>query len=86
MSGSTHSHGRRHRAGMRYRNHSLVVAAAALVGALALAPAASAAPRAQLIFKTARIESPGNPAVSVVPFTDAVYRSCSVARRRPRAA
>ena len=28
MQESTHSHGRRHRAGVRHRNHSLVVAAA----------------------------------------------------------
>ena len=50
-----------------------VVALAALAG-----PAASvAAPGpAVLTLKTAKVGAPGNPSVGIVPFTDAIYRSC----------
>ena len=61
------------------RNYGPGFAAAILVGLLAVAAAADAASPARLTFKTARVAAPGNPAVSVVPFTDAVYPSCSVA-------
>jgi len=46
-----------------------------------LAPAASLAASAPsvLTFKTAKIGAPGNPSVGVVPFTDAIYKSCSEA-------
>jgi len=60
-----------------------VFAAVALLGALAVAPAAGASSPAQLIFKTVRVGSPGNRAVSVVPFSDAIYPSCSVAPKTP---
>lgn len=56
---------------------ALVLATAAL---LALAAPAAAAPKgAVLTLRTARVGSPGNPAVGIVPFTDAIYRSCSEA-------
>src|SRR3954469_15889676 len=52
----------------------------ALVFALALAGTAAAAPApAVLTFKTVRVGAPGNPSVGIVPFTDAVYSSCSEA-------
>jgi formylglycine-generating enzyme required for sulfatase activity len=54
--------------------------AGALLWGLALAPAAGASSGpAHLTFETVRVGSPGNKAVSVVPFSDAVYASCSVA-------
>jgi hypothetical protein len=53
--------------------------AAGLSLGLALAPAAGASGPAQLTFRTARVGSPGNPAVAVVPFSDAIYASCSTA-------
>jgi Domain of unknown function (DUF4188) len=53
------------------------------VGLLAVAPAAGAASPARLTLKTVRVGSPGNRAVSVVPFTDAIYPSCSVAPKTP---
>ena len=37
---------------------------------------ASSAPSV-LTFKTMEVGSPGNPAVGIVPFTDAIYRSCA---------
>jgi hypothetical protein len=52
-----------------------VFAAAALI---ALA-AASSAGAATLTFKTVRVGAPANPSVAVVPFTDALYSSCSTA-------
>jgi hypothetical protein len=60
-----------------------VSGAVALSGVLAVASPAGAAPRAQLTLTTVRVGSPGNPAVSVVPFTDAIYPSCSVAPQTP---
>ncbi|MFN8217347.1 MAG: hypothetical protein U0R71_12215 [Solirubrobacterales bacterium] len=53
--------------------------AAALLLA-ALAPAAGAAPKpAVLSLRTATVGAPGNPAVAIVPFSDAIYRSCAEA-------
>ncbi|HSR94610.1 MAG TPA: hypothetical protein VLK56_07060 [Solirubrobacterales bacterium] len=52
------------------------------VGAAALAaPALSAAAPAPsvLTLKTVKVGAPGNPSVGIVPFTDAVYRSCAEA-------
>lgn len=46
------------------------------LAALALAPAAGAT---DVTFKTARVAAPGNAAVSLVPFTDALYATCSAA-------
>lgn len=70
--------GRRH-AASRWRNHGLGIAAAILLVAGVVAPAAQASRPAQLTFTTVRVGSPGNPAASVVPFSDAIYASCSVA-------
>jgi len=52
------------------------VAAGALIG-----PAgAGAAPKpAVLTLKTVRVGAPGNPSAAIVPFTDAIYRSCAEA-------
>lgn len=56
----------------------LVLAATALV-ALALPAGAAASKGAVLTLKTVRVGSAGNPSVAIVPFTDAIYRSCSEA-------
>ncbi len=59
-----------------------LVPALTIVGAGALAaPAMSAASPAPsvLTLKTVRISAPGNPSVGIVPFKDAVYRSCAEA-------
>ncbi len=56
--------------------------ALALVAVAALAGAASAvaAPKpAVLTLTTARVGAPGNPSVAIVPFTDAIYRTCAEA-------
>jgi hypothetical protein len=56
---------------------SLSIAAAAALAALAgPALAAAAPPPSVLTLKTVRVGAPGNPAVGIVPFTDAIYRSC----------
>lgn len=53
----------------------LVLAIAALtIPATSLAAAPSV-----LTFKTMKIAAPGNPAVGIVPFTDAIYKSCGEA-------
>ncbi len=47
---------------------------------LAAPAVASAAPKpAVLTLKTVKVGAPGNPSVAIVPFTEAVYRSCSEA-------
>ncbi len=47
---------------------------------LAAADASLAAPKpAVLTLKTARVGAPGNPAVAIVPFEDAVYKGCGEA-------
>lgn len=56
----------------------------ALVGvaivAVSVPALAAAAPKpAVLTFKTVKIGAPGNPAVGIVPFTDAIYKSCAEA-------
>jgi formylglycine-generating enzyme required for sulfatase activity len=51
-----------------------------MVAALIGVPAAMAAGKtAVLEFKTTRVSAPGNPSVGVVPFSDAIYRSCGEA-------
>jgi hypothetical protein len=60
------------------RRLTLVLVLAALV-ALAVVPAIAAAKGAVLTLKTVEVGAPGNPSVAIVPFTDAVYRSCSEA-------
>src|SRR3954464_11932634 len=55
---------------------ALAVAASALV--LAAPPAVQAAPkRASVTLKTVTVGQPGNQSVGIVPFTDAIYPSCS---------
>ena len=55
-----------------------------LLAALAIAaPAAGAAAPAEFTFRTVRVSSPGNRSVSVVPFSDAIYPSCSAAPASP---
>jgi hypothetical protein len=55
----------------------LAFAAAALV-ALAMPSGASASsPRRAVTIKTVKVGAPGNPSAAIVPFTDAVYQSCS---------
>jgi formylglycine-generating enzyme required for sulfatase activity len=67
----------------RRRNTFLGLAAVGLLGASALAPAAVASGPARLTFRLVRVGSPRNSAVSVVPFADAIYSSCSVAPTTP---
>ncbi|HEV7614705.1 MAG TPA: hypothetical protein VGO36_00570 [Solirubrobacterales bacterium] len=56
---------------------ALIVLALAV---FAVPAAASATPAPSVLtFKTMNVGAPGNPAVGIVPFTDAVYRSCSEA-------
>ena len=53
-----------------------------LLALLALAAPAGALAKSApsvLTFKTMRVASPGNPAVGIVPFTDAIYRNCAEA-------
>lgn len=57
----------------------LALALAAFVALSAPAVSAAAPKPAVLTFKTAKIGAAGNPAVGIVPFTDAIYRSCSEA-------
>jgi hypothetical protein len=66
----------------RYGRH-LGLIAATLLAALTVTPGAGAARPAQLTFRTVRVGSPRNSAVSVVPFSDAIYSSCSVAPVTP---
>ena len=52
----------------------------AIVAALGVTSVAAAAPKpAVLTFKTAKVGAPGNPAVAIVPFEDAIFRSCGEA-------
>lgn len=54
--------------------------AATVLALLALgAASARAAKPAVLTFKTAQVGAPGNPAVAIVPFSDAIYRGCEEA-------
>ncbi len=63
-----------------------LVPALTVVGVAALAsPALSAAAPAPsvLTLKTVKVGAAGNPSVGIVPFTDAVYRSCAEAPQEP---
>jgi hypothetical protein len=64
---------------------ALPVLLAAAIAALA-APSVTAASdrRAVVTVKTVKVGDPGNPPVAIVPFTDAVYRSCADAPQDPR--
>ena len=67
----------------------LVLGLATLAAALLVAPAAALATPAKpstpvaapavLTFRTMDVGSPGNPAVGIVPFTNAIYKDCSTA-------
>ncbi|SEN19833.1 hypothetical protein [Actinacidiphila rubida] len=66
------------------------LAVSALAGAGPVSAAASGRDRGDpagggsvITVTTARVAAPGNPAVGVVPFTDAVYRSCADAPASP---
>lgn len=60
-----------------------------VLGLAALVPASAVAAPAPsvLTFKVAQVGAPGNPSVGIVPFTDAIYRSCgeAPAPKGPRA-
>ena len=60
---------------------ALLLAPLALVAAMLAAPAASlAAPTPPVLtFRTMDVGAPGNPGVGIVPFTDAVYKTCAEA-------
>lgn len=48
--------------------------------ALAVTPVAAATPKpAVLTLKTVKVGAPGNPAAAIVPFTNAIYKSCAEA-------
>lgn len=53
-----------------------------LPAALLAAPAAADA--AVVTIETVKVGAPGNPSVAIVPFTDAIYRSCAEAPDTPR--
>jgi hypothetical protein len=64
----------------RNRLVPLLAAMAVVLAALAAPAASAAAPApAVLTFRTLAVGAPGNPAVGIVPFADAVYRSCAEA-------
>jgi hypothetical protein len=65
--------------GYRRGRNVTAFAAALLLGGLALAPAGVAAPPAKLTFTMVQVGSPGNRAVGIIPFKDAIFPSCSVA-------
>jgi hypothetical protein len=53
------------------------LSAAALIALAAPTTGHAAAKRATVNFKTVVVGAPGNPSVGIVPFTDAIYQSCS---------
>lgn len=61
-------------------NRWLLALGLVMVAALGGSATAVAAPSpAVLTFKTVKVGAPGNPSVGIVPFSDAVYRSCDEA-------
>lgn len=52
-------------------------AVASVFAATLIQPAAAPAKRADVTLQTVTVGSPGNAAVAIVPFTDAIYASCS---------
>lgn len=78
-------HGRQRRrcSSFRRRGNVLAFAAVFLLGGLALAPAGVAAAPATLTLRMVRVGSPGNRAVGIIPFKDAIFPSCSVAPKTP---
>jgi formylglycine-generating enzyme required for sulfatase activity len=62
------------------RNRLALALTLVAVAALAGPAVSAAAPKpAVLTFKTVKVGAPGNPSVGVVPFKDAVYKSCAEA-------
>ena len=58
----------------------LIFALLAATLSLALADTSLAAPKPAVVtLKTARVSAPGNPSVAIVPFDDAIYKSCGEA-------
>ncbi len=60
---------------------SVVVASAAVAALVGLAAAVAAPAPSILSFKTATVGAAGNRSVGIVPFSDAIYRSCAEARK-----
>jgi formylglycine-generating enzyme required for sulfatase activity len=58
---------------------TLVLVAAALAAIAGLALSAATAGAAVVTLKTAEVGAPGNSSVAILPFTDAIYRSCEEA-------
>jgi hypothetical protein len=62
------------------RTRVALVLAAIAGSALALPAVSAAAPAPSVLtFKTVKVGAPGNPSVGIVPFADAIYRTCSEA-------
>jgi hypothetical protein len=62
----------------------LITFAATAIVAVMAPPVAAAARRAVVSLKVAKVGLAGNPAVAIVPFTDAVYPSCDAAPETSR--
>ena len=61
------------------RSAPLVLALAAILALAGPSAAGAAGKRAVVTVKTVSIGAPGNPSVGVVPFSDAIYKSCAEA-------
>lgn len=62
------------------RNRLLAALTIAAVAALAGPAISAAAPKPAVVtLKTVKVGAPGNPSVGIVPFSDAIYRSCAEA-------
>ncbi|MGC0314792.1 hypothetical protein QBC98_003271 [Kitasatospora acidiphila] len=82
------SHSRLRRVLVAMCGTSVLIVPSALAGSSAAAaqtpsPNSAFGEGAVITVTTATVGSPGNPAVGVVPFTDAVYRSCADAPKTP---
>jgi len=55
----------------------LALASLALAAAIAVLVAPAGASAATVTFSTVDVSAPGNPSVGIVPFSDAIYQSCS---------
>ena len=55
-----------------------------VIAALAAPAMSAAAPKPSVLtLKTVKVGAPGNPSVAIVPFADAIYRSCAEAPEGP---
>ena len=70
---------------LRFRTAPALIAfAIAVLAALTVPSLSMAAPKPAVVtFTAAKVGAPGNPSVAIVPFTDAVYRSCAEAPINP---